>query len=80
MKIKPSIRKEKDLYIKKMAEMLKVDPRSELKELKYDVVESWDWYEEYITILFTSGSSRKLCVTGNSDYGILMDVTRAVYG
>ena len=80
MKIKPSMKKEKDLYIRKMAEMLKIDPRSELKDLRYEVVESWDWYEEYITILFTSGASRKLCVTGNSDYGILDAVSRAVYG
>lgn len=79
MKIKPAIKKEKDQYVRKMAEMLKLDPRSEVKDVTYEVYEQWDYYEEFVNILFTSGFTRKINVTGNSDYGILDTVARAVY-
>lgn len=80
MRIRESMRKEKEQYVRKMAEMLKIDPRSELKELTYEVEEQWDWYEEYIRILFTSGVVIKKQVTGDSDFAILETVTKAVYG
>ncbi len=80
MKIKESMRKEKTEFVKKMGEMLKIDPRSELKLIVYKVEEQWDWYEEYVEMMFTSGVVKKIKVTGNSDYAILNDVMKAVYG
>ena len=80
MKIKESMRKEKTEFVKKMGEMLRVDPRSELKQITYKVNEQWDWYEEYIEILFTSGVIKNIRVTGDSCYAILEEVAKAVYG
>lgn len=79
MKIRSEMKKEKEQYINKMCEMLRIDPRSEVKDVKYEVYEQWDYYEEYVIILFNSGFSKKINVTGNSDYGILDTVARAVY-
>lgn len=79
MKIRSEMKREKEQYINKMCEMLRIDPRSEVKDVKYEVYEQWDYYEEYVIILFNSGFSKKINVTGNSDYGILDTVVRAVY-
>lgn len=79
MKIRSEMKREKEQYINKMCEMLRIDPRSEVKDVKYEVYEQWDYYEEYDHILFNSGFSKKINVTGNSDYGILDTVARAVY-
>jgi hypothetical protein len=79
MKIRSEMKREKEQYINKMCEMLRIDPRSEVKDVKYEVYEQWDYYEEYVIILFNSGFSKKINVTGNSDYGILDTVARAVY-
>ena len=79
MKIRSEMKRAKEQYINKMCEMLRIDPRSEVKDVKYEVYEQWDYYEEYVIILFNSGFSKKINVTGNSDYGILDTVARAVY-
>ncbi len=79
MKIRSEMKREKEQYINKMCEMLRIDPRSEVKDVKYEVYEQWDYYEEYVIILFNNGFSNKINVTGNSDYGILDTVARAVY-
>lgn len=62
-----------------MAEAIKGDSRSEVKEIKYEVEEQWDWYEEYVKILFKSGITVKKRVTGDSCYGLLTDISKAVY-
>ena len=80
MRISPKLKTEKTGFVKKLSELLKLDPRSEVDCMWYDTYEQWDTFEEYVCIRFTSGVVKKINVSADSCYGIIEDVTEAVYG
>ena len=79
MIITPKDKEKKRQFVDGLRELLRTDERSELSELKYEVTETDDSYEEEVKIYFAGGGFKRINVTGDSLYAILLDVAKAVY-
>lgn len=56
------------------------DDRSEVLDMRYEVVDMPDRFEETVKVFFKGGGLRKVNVTGDSCAGMYKDIGKAVYG
>lgn len=74
------ILQEKAIFVKAAERLLKSDPRSEVKELRYKAIKFPESeYEEMITITFNSGFKKRIVTTCNSNQANLEAIVREVY-
>ena len=74
--------KEKACFVRGIETLLSMDKRSMVDSLAYHLEvhdDSGDFYDEYIDVIYTNGTTRRLLVTGNSNGANLKAIVMEVY-
>lgn len=73
---------EKSRFIRGIETLLSMDKRNMVDSLVYRLQthdDSGGCYDEYIDIIYTNGTTRRLLVTGNSNGANLKQIAKEVY-
>ncbi|WP_251616170.1 hypothetical protein [Senimuribacter intestinalis] len=73
---------EKSRFVRGIETLLSMDKRSMVDSLAYHLEvhdDSGDFYDEYIDIIYTNGTTRRLLVTANSNGANLKQIAKEVY-
>ena len=80
MILTPKEKEKKKKYVEILRDAFTFDERSGVLDMRYEVIDMPDVYEENVKIFFEGGGLRRVNVTGNSCQGMYIDIGRAVYG
>lgn len=80
MIITPKQKEKKKEYVEILRRAFVFDERSGVLDMRYEVIDMPDVYEENVKIFFEGGGLRRVNVTGDSCQGMYIDIGRAVYG
>lgn len=76
--MKPELFKEKSEFIATLELALLRDERSGVEDVAYVYKPEYD--DEYITVFFRGGATKRILATGNSNGANAKEIIRAVYG
>lgn len=80
MILTPKQKEKKKEYVEILCSAFVFDERSGVLDMRYEVIDMPDVYEENVKIFFEGGGLRRVNVTGDSCQGMYIDIGRAVYG
>lgn len=80
MILTPKQKEKKKEYVEILRRAFVFDERSGVLDMRYEVIDMPDVYEENVKIFFEGGGLRRVNVTGDSCQGMYIDIGRAVYG
>lgn len=80
MILTPKEKEKKKEYVEILRSAFVFDERSGVLDMRYEVIDMPDVYEENVKIFFEGGGLRRGNVTGDSCQGMYIDIGRAVYG
>lgn len=80
MILTPKQKEKKKEYVEILRSAFVFDERSGVLDMRYEVIDMPDVYEENVKIFFEGGGLRRVNVTGDSCQGMYIDIGRAVYG
>lgn len=80
MILTPKEKEKKKKYVEILRDAFTFDERSGVLDMRYEVIDMPDVYEENVKIFFEGGGLRRVNVTGDSCQGMYIDIGRAVYG
>lgn len=80
MILTPKEKEKKKEYVEILRSAFVFDERSGVLDMRYEVIDMPDVYEENVKIFFEGGGLRRVNVTGDSCQGMYIDIGRAVYG
>lgn len=80
MILTPKQKEKKKEYVEILRSAFVFDERSGVLDMRYEVIDMPDVYEENVKIFFEGGGLRRVNVTGDSYQGMYIDIGRAVYG
>lgn len=80
MILTPKEKEKKKEYVEILRRAFVFDERSGVLDMRYEVIDMPDVYEENVKIFFEGGGLRRVNVTGDSCQGMYIDIGRAVYG
>lgn len=76
--MKPELFKEKNEFIATLELALLRDERSGVEDVTYVYKPEYD--DEYITVFFRGGATKRILATGNSNGDNAKEIIKAVYG
>jgi len=80
MILTPKQKEEKRTYVEEfLLPAFIFDERSEVLDMRYEVIDLPDKFEETVKVFFKGGGLRKVNVTRDSCAGMYKDIGRAVY-
>jgi len=80
MILTPKEKEKKKKYVEILRDAFTFDERSGVVDMRYEVIDMSDVYEENVKVFFEGGGLRRVNVTGDSCQGMYIDIGRAVYG
>ncbi|MBE6016695.1 MAG: hypothetical protein E7233_03660 [Lachnospiraceae bacterium] len=80
MILTPKEKEKKKKYVEILRDAFTFDERSGVVDMRYEVIDMPDVYEENVKVFFEGGGLRRVNVTGDSCQGMYIDIGRAVYG